>query len=518
MWNAVQDEFDLEVEGLQRQRPNRRLTRLQRRTEALHHQEQSSYQPEDRGDVAVEMARAMLPDDNVLGAALSVPADSWVTDRMDASGGALGRTQETELRGAAASIVEAVRGTPLPPVDAVRHRNSPNNSRLRDVIDRRNAARELWEAAERGTQADTWGGARPRTGRLEERSHFLAQRLERQGLLEAERAAQNREAHEWRMRYDEERAEWRRREDEMAMRMRQMQTQLDMLRLQQQQTQQPLPPQHQPAPAPQNQPNPLPPPPPPPAQPPQAPQQQPLQQPQQMQAIQAAPAQVNPFLLQPPLQINVPPMVHQHTGQSNAGFRVHTPAEWFLPPPPLVPRQRRMATPVGPRTPGGFTPGRQNLTDEEQLERNEQAQQQLQQQQQQHREDNFNQKNLKLRMFKGKDVGAWKYLFEQIAQQFNWSPREKKLQLMANVEDWIRNMFIGTSAETTAEDMMQRLVSRFGVNMTSTEVENKMLGLERKPGEDLYSLADRVRNLAYRAEFSNLKRNMVMRQALCSSR
>ena len=85
---------------------------------------------------------------------------------------------------------------------------------------------------------------------------------------------------------------------------------------------------------------------------------------------------------------------------------------------------------------------------------------------------------------------------------------------MANVEDWIRNMFIGTSPETTAEEMMDRLVSRFGVNMTSTEVENKMLGLERKPGEDLYSLADRVRSLAYRAEFSQLKRNIVMRQAL----
>ena len=188
------------------------------------------------------------------------------------------------------------------------------------------------------------------------------------------------------------------------------------------------------------------------------------------------------------------------------GLRVHTPADWFLPPPPMVPRQGRMATPVGARTPEGFTPGGQNPTDEERHGRV--------QAQQQQREDNFNQRNLKLRIFKGKDVGAWKYLFEQISQQFNWSPQEKKLQLMANVEDWIRNMFIGTSEETTAEEMMERLVSRFGVNMTSTEVENKMLGLERKPGEDLYSLADRVRSLAYRAEFTQLKRNMVMRQAL----
>ena len=396
MWAAVQEEFDLEVEDLQRERPSTRLTRLQRRTAATSHQQQTRYHTINSEDVDTEMAHALSPEEDVPGVGLRAvtdTAESWITDRGDTSGGALGRTQETELRGAAANVLEAVRGTPLPPVDAVRHRNSPNNSRIRDVIDRRNAARELWEAAERSTHTDHWGGARPRTGRQVETSHFLAQRLERQERLEAEREAQSRDNREWRRRYEEDRADWRRREDEMAARMRQMQTQLDMLRLQQQQQQpqQLLPQQHQPPPGPQNQQNlqppiPLPPPPPPPPQP--------------QQPVPAAPVQINPFLLQPPLQINVPPLVQQHTGQSNVGYRVHTPADWFLPPPPQVPRQRRMATPVGARTPDGFTPARQNLTDEEQMER--QGRMQAQQQHQQQREDQFNQRNLKLRMFKGK--------------------------------------------------------------------------------------------------------------------
>ena len=73
-------------------------------------------------------------------------------------------------------------------------------------------------------------------------------------------------------------------------------------------------------------------------------------------------------------------------------------------------------------------------------------------------------------------------------------------------------MFTGLDPETTAEEMMVRLVNRYGVNMTATEVENKLLGIERKPGEDLYSLADRVRALAHRAHFTERKRNVLMRQ------
>jgi hypothetical protein len=49
--------------------------------------------------------------------------------------------------------------------------------------------------------------------------------------------------------------------------------------------------------------------------------------------------------------------------------------------------------------------------------------------------------------------------------------------------------------------------------MTATEVENKLLTIERKSGEDLYSLADRVRNLANRAHMTEHKKKAVMRQA-----
>ena len=126
--------------------------------------------------------------------------------------------------------------------------------------------------------------------------------------------------------------------------------------------------------------------------------------------------------------------------------------------------------------------------------------------------DRIDRRGLKLKTFKGKDIEAWKSLFEDFATQFRWSPLEKKLHLKANVDDSIRHMFTGLDPETTAEEMMVRLVSRYGVNMTSTEVENKLLGIERKSGEDLYSLADRVRSLAHRAHFTDQKRGVLMRQ------
>ena len=171
-----------------------------------------------------------------------------------------------------------------------------------------------------------------------------------------------------------------------------------------------------------------------------------------------------------------------------------TPADWHLPPPPQVPRQQNMETPVGARTPRGFTPRRRNqIDDEDHYER-------------------IDRRGLKLKTFKGKDVEAWKSLFEDFAVQFRWTPLEKKLHLKANVDDSIRHMFTGLDPETTAEEMMVRLVNRYGVNMTSTEVENKLLSIERKSGEDLYSLADRVRNLAHRAHFTEQKRNVLMRQ------
>ena len=91
-----------------------------------------------------------------------------------------------------------------------------------------------------------------------------------------------------------------------------------------------------------------------------------------------------------------------------------------------------MATPLGTRTPAGFTPNRANRTDDDFLGDNWR-----------HRFDFFDRKNLKLRTFKGKDIESWKSLFDDFAEEFQWSQAEKKLQLKAHVDDNIRSMFTG---------------------------------------------------------------------------
>ena len=48
--------------------------------------------------------------------------------------------------------------------------------------------------------------------------------------------------------------------------------------------------------------------------------------------------------------------------------------------------------------------------------------------------------------------------------------------------------------------------------MTATEVENEMVNIERKSGEDLYTLADRIRTLANRAHLPEARKQAVMRQ------
>ena len=519
MWDNEQELFERDVEGLQRVLSGRRLTR-QRRVEAQQHQER--LQPQRREIVANNMAMAMSPDENPLGNNdLHADAEeSWIPER-DITGEVLGRSREAALRGAAVNVVEAVQGTPLQLADSTRHMNSPASNRVNDVIDRRNAARELWEAAERDPPPNNRGGARPRDRRLNEvfgrggymsrsenrlvqspnrafnlnddHGRFLAQRLERQGRLEAGRGENQQELRDLQRRYNEDREGWRRQQDDMMARMQQLQQQLDDMRLQQQQPQ-PQPQQQPPAQAqpqqaqpPQNQLNvpiqPVPPPVPPQVPPPNVPPP--------MVPPPAGPPPFNPFLLPPPNLIN-PPMFQQQVFQ---GPRVGTPADWNL-PPPAVQRQARMITPVGGRTPIGFTPAQRNFDGGRYGQ-----------------EERMDRRSLKLRTFKGKDVEAWKSLFEDFAEQFGWTPQEKKLQLKANVDDSIRNMFTGLDPETTAEEMMVRLVNRYGVNMTATEVENKLLGIERKPGEDLYSLADRVRTLAHRAHFIEQKRNVLMRQA-----
>ena len=419
-------------------------------------------------------------------------ADVSQTDEQRAEDALITLEQEAEIRGAVGVMPTMAEST--------RHRNSPvSNDRVRDLIQRRNTARDGavndldWSPRGEGARARRRmetdlvgrGSFISRVeGRLvtsprrafnlnDDHGRYLNDRLARveQAEVNRERAQQD-ELRDMERRHRDERDRWRRRQEESDRQIQQLQQQFAAMQAVQQQQQ--VQPQMQ-APVPMQM---------------QAPVQQ-LVTPPQVQPV------VAPVLAQPQLQQQQQvdmwgaqafgqPMFNPQ--QPPPGWQVHQ-----LPPP-----VQRMATPAG-----GRTPGRMNQTDEEIWDR----------QSRQGQPRYMDRRDLKLRIFKGKDVESWKSLYEDFAEQFDWTPAEKKLQLKAHVEDWIRSMFTGMPADTTAEEMMTRLVSRFGVNMTATEVENKLLTIERKSGEDLYTLADRVRNLANRAHMTQVKRRMVMRQA-----
>ena len=510
MWEAERERI-VELQHLRRRQSRDRIVTRGRRRLLLEfppHPHQPLGQQQPQG-AAGTMATAAVPDDEL---ALQLEGDDsqpqqagravrGQTNRAEGTDDALmGLQQEAVLRGAVANAMSDAAGDTLVPADSTRRTNSPVGSRVRDIIDRRNAWRDSVSA-----ESSNWhfGGARPRTrnepdfggredrqrygGRAEARialsprrafavhedhGRFLAQRLERMERAEESREQFHRQdLRDQQRRHDEERENWRRQQDEMARQMQQLQQQLAAVRLQQQQLQPPQPPMFGPPPVPLQQNQYLMPPPPNPVPQPPVPQPQAQNQPPPQQP-------------QPPAQ----PLVA-------------SPRNWALAAPQAIQPGGRMATPVGARTPEGFTPGRPNRTDDDYLGDDRRR-----------RDDYIDRKHLKLRTFKGKDIESWKSLFDDFAEQFQWSAREKKLQLKAHVDDWIRAMFTDLPADTTAEEMMARLVSRFGVNMTAAEVENKLLTIERKSGEDLYSLADRVRTLANRAHLPARKKQALMRQ------
>ena len=398
---------------------------------------------------------------------------------------------------AVADALEAV-GTPVE-ARVARRQNSPVSDRVRQIIDRANQRPNVSREVEnQGGRQENFGGARPRThprtdgtGRgsfvsrtenrrvasprrafnvNEDHGRFLARRIERMEMRDDNREMNYRQdIREMQRRHDEERAGWHRQQEEMAQRMLQMQQQLDALRIH--------------------------------------------QQPHQAQAVQMHPVQVqNPGPLNmhqfnapiinpnqfavppPPVQPQVPQPMQQQQQVPQQGQLVHSPAGWHLHPPN---GPRRVATPVGARTPAG-----PELSEDEQWGRDNRP-----------RRERIDRRNLKLRTFKGKDIDAWKSLFDDFAEEFQWSEVEKKLQLKAHVDDWIRTMFTNMPPDTSAAEMMTRLVSRFGVNLTSTEVENKLMTVERKSGEGLYTLADRVKNLANRAHIPWQRKQAIMRQS-----
>ena len=502
MWEAERERI-VELQYLRRRQSRDRIVTRGRRRLLLEfppHPQQPLGQQPPQG-AAETMAMAAVPDDEL---ALQLEGDDsqpqqtgraarGQANQVEGTDDALmGLQQEAVLRGAVANAMSDATGDVLVPADSTRRTNSPVGARVRDVIDRRNAWRDSVSA-----EGSNWhfGGARPRTrnepgredrsrysGRAEARialsprrafavhedhGRFLAQRLERMERAEESRDRFHRQdLRDQQRQHDEERENWRRQQDEMTRQVQQLQQQMAVMRLQQQQ----------------------------PFQPPQPPMFGPPQ----------VPLQQNQYIMPPPLNPVPEPQAQNQTPpqqQQPAQPLVASPRNWALAAPQAVQQEGRMATPVGARTPAGFTPGQTNRTDDDYLGDGRRR-----------HYDYIDHKNLKLRTFKGKDIESWKSLFDDFAEQFQWSPREKKLQLKAHVDDWIRAMFTDLPADTTAEEMMARLVSRFGVNMTAAEVENKLLTIERKSEEDLYSLADRVRSLANRAHLPARKKQALMRQ------
>ena len=223
------------------------------------------------------------------------------------------------------------------------------------------------------------------------------------------------------------------------------------------------------------------------------------QPPQQMQPQPAQLQGAAPVNQQPPqhagaVQQQQPPVQQVHQPAQNANnVPQHMYGGWWYPPvqPWMVPQQQQnfRNQPPGGQQQLGPPRGPWDYYDRPRVDK----------------------PNIKIKMFKGNHVESFKTMIEDLAQARNWSEQEKKLQLKANVEDWIRLMFKSLGPDTTFDEMMNMLVMRFGVNMTGAEVQNALLKIERKPGEDLYTLADRVRNLVARADFTAAKRRHLER-------
>ena len=509
MWENEQEQLDLELEELRRTRPQRRITRGQLRL-ALS-QERRQHQENAENLTAMAEAAVTSPEmnDGDMEPERDTPERIEEEEPAGAVGGVaanqvLGVRREAELRGAVAGAMRA-NGTPVGAQNG-RRLNSPVSERVRDIIhranQRHNNAREGRDYDEYEGQQVHHGGARPRTrprtdaeGRgnflsrtenrrvvsprrafniHEDHGRYLARRLERMERLDDNRETNYRQdMREMQRRHDDERGLWRRQQEEMTQRMAQLQQQLDAMRIQ------PQPHLQMPA----------------------------VPQGQYQQANNQAPPQMNQLNVQLPAQ-------HAQQMQHAAQYANYQQAMQQLPRGP-APQQyqqlqqqdqrgqlqgvRRLGTPVGPRTPAG---SEMSEDDEEWGQRRRRPRERI------------DRRNLKLRTFKGKDIDAWKSLFDDFAEEFQWSEVEKKLQLKAHVDDWIRTMFTNMPHDTSAAEMMARLVSRFGVNLTSTEVENKLMTIERKSGEDLYTLADRVKNLANRAHIPGQRKQAIMRQSL----
>ena len=210
-----------------------------------------------------------------------------------------------------------------------------------------------------------------------------------------------------------------------------------------------------------------------PPQPPYRPIQQPILQPNQPQQVQWRPQNPVQNQLGGQAHVNMAPQQQQLHPQYQVGQ------------PPFM----NFQTPYGGRTPG---PGPDGAGWQHQR---------------------IDRKDLKLKLFKGEEPESFKQMWEDLAEALQWTEVEKKLQLKSHVADWIRPMWRNCTPQVTADEMMDMLINRFGKTLTATEVTNKLFEIRRKNGEDLYTLADRVRKMADKASFPPRKRAQLERDS-----
>ena len=162
MWEAEQQRL-AELEDLRRRQSRERIVTRGRRQVLL---SLPLREQELEGAAQTNMATA-APDDNLMlqleetqtqqqaGRALrGQGSQSDVTDET-----LMGLQQDADLKGAVASAIGDNPGGGSVLADTTRRTNSPVGTRLRELIDRRNASRDSTEAE----RSWSFGGARPRT-------------------------------------------------------------------------------------------------------------------------------------------------------------------------------------------------------------------------------------------------------------------------------------------------------------------------------------------------------------------
>ena len=72
-------------------------------------------------------------------------------------------------------------------------------------------------------------------------------------------------------------------------------------------------------------------------------------------------------------------------------------------------------------------------------------------------------------------------------------------------------MFLGCGSDTLVDEMMCMLRGRYAQNLSAPQVYNELRQIIRKPGEDLYSLSERVQDMSRRADMPEIKQKQLAR-------